>query len=58
MSKKNHENRRKKWLKERGGITIQELDPTAVEEWRILSLLAEIQTQDLLNMRHMWRTRG
>jgi hypothetical protein len=58
MSKKNHENRRKKWLKESEGNTIQELDPTAVEEWRILSLLAEIQTQGLLNMRHVWRTRG
>jgi hypothetical protein len=58
MSKKNHEKRRKKWLKERGGNTIQKLEPTAVEEWRILSLLAEIQTQDLLNMRHKWRTRG
>jgi hypothetical protein len=50
--KKNHENRRKKWLKERGGNTFQELDPTAVEEWRMLSHLAEIQTQDLLNMRY------
>jgi hypothetical protein len=58
MSKKNQEKRRKKLLKERGGNTIHELDPTAVEEWRILSFLAEIQTKDLLNMRHKWRTRG
>jgi hypothetical protein len=57
MWKKNHEKRRKKWLKERGGNTIQELDPTAVEEWRMLGHLAEIQTQDLLNMRYKWRTR-
>jgi len=55
VSKKNREKRRKKWLKERGGNTIQELDQTAVEEWRILSLPAEIQTKDLLNMRHKWR---
>jgi len=58
MWKKNHGKRRKKWLKERGGNTIQDLDPTTIEEWRMLSLLDEIQTQDLLNMRHKWRSRG
>jgi hypothetical protein len=50
-SKNNHETRQKKWLKERGGNTIQELDLTAAEERRIPCLLGEIQTRGLLNMR-------
>jgi hypothetical protein len=58
MSKKNHETKRKKWLKERGGNTVQELDLTAIEEQRIPGLLAEIQTRYLLNMRHKWWARG